>query len=59
MKIVMVGFVGLLLGAIVGGIIGVGTGMISTSVFISARSQAIRECWCFTPSCRLGLFSAR
>jgi len=33
MKIVMVGFVGLLLGAIVGGSIGVGLGLAWTSIF--------------------------
>lgn len=33
MKIVMVGFVGLFLGAILGGIVGVGLGMIWTNVF--------------------------
>jgi hypothetical protein len=33
MKIVMVGFVGLFLGAIFGGVIGVGLGLIWTNVF--------------------------
>jgi hypothetical protein len=33
MKIVMFGFVGLLLGAILGGVIGTGLGLIYTSVF--------------------------
>jgi len=33
MKIVMLGFVGLLLGAILGGVIGTGLGLIYTSVF--------------------------
>ena len=33
MKIVMVGFVGLFLGAILGGMVGIGLGLIWTSVF--------------------------
>jgi len=39
MKIVMVGFVGLFLGAILGGAVGIGLGLIYTSVFHTASFE--------------------
>jgi hypothetical protein len=46
MKIIFLGLVGLFLGALFGGVLGVGLGLVWTTCFTQARSKAIRAYWC-------------
>ena len=58
MKIFFLALVGLFLGAIVGGVIGVGLGFAWTKVFQTTSFEDNPACWCSSPSCRLESSSA-